>query len=341
MAKKVVTFGEIMLRLAPEGYYRFVQADTFGATYGGGEANVAVSLANYGLDAKFVTKLPSHEIGQAAVNALRRYGVDTSFIARGGSRVGIYFLEKGASQRPSKVIYDRAGSSVATASPEDFDWKAIFEGADWFHFTGITPALNDQVAAICLEACKAAKEAGVTISCDLNYRNKLWSKAKAGEVMGQLCQYVDVCIANEEDAADVFGIKAADTDVTAGEVNQEGYKDVARQLAERFGFTKVAITLRESLSANDNNWSAMLYDGTQYYFSKKYKMHIVDRVGGGDSFGGGLICAILNDCQPQATIEFAVAASCLKHSIEGDMNMVSMDEVLKLAGGDGSGRVQR
>ncbi len=341
MAKKVVTFGEIMLRLAPEGYYRFVQADTFGATYGGGEANVAVSLANYGLDAKFVTKLPSHEIGQAAVNALRRYGVDTSFIARGGSRVGIYFLEKGASQRPSKVIYDRAGSSIATASPEDFDWKAIFEGADWFHFTGITPALNDQVAAICLEACKAAKEAGVTISCDLNYRNKLWSKAKAGEVMGQLCQYVDVCIANEEDAADVFGIKAADTDVTAGEVNQEGYKDVARQLAERFGFTKVAITLRESLSANDNNWSAMLYDGTQYYFSKKYKMHIVDRVGGGDSFGGGLICAILNDCQPQATIEFAVAASCLKHSIEGDMNMVSMDEVLKLAGGDGSGRVQR
>ncbi len=341
MAKKVVTFGEIMLRLAPEGYYRFVQADTFGATYGGGEANVAVSLANYGLDAKFVTKLPSHEIGQAAVNALRRYGVDTSFIARGGSRVGIYFLEKGASQRPSKVIYDRAGSSIATASPEDFDWKAIFEGADWFHFTGITPALNDQVAAICLEACKAAKEAGVTISCDLNYRNKLWSKAKAGEVMGQLCQYVDVCIANEEDAADVFGIKAADTDVTAGEVNQEGYKDVARQLAERFGFTKVAITLRESLSANDNNWSAMLYDGSQYYFSKKYKMHIVDRVGGGDSFGGGLICAILNDYQPQATIEFAVAASCLKHSIEGDMNMVSMDEVLKLAGGDGSGRVQR
>ena len=341
MAKKVITFGEIMLRLAPEGYYRFVQADTFGATYGGGEANVAVSLANYGLDASFVTKLPTHEIGQAAVNALRRYGVDTSYIARGGSRVGIYFLEKGASQRPSKVIYDRAGSSIATAVPEDFDWKAIFAGADWFHFTGITPALNDQVAAICLEACKAAKEAGVTISCDLNYRNKLWSKAKAGQVMGQLCQYVDVCIANEEDAADVFGIKAADTDVTTGSVNHEGYKDVARQLAERFGFSKVAITLRESLSANDNNWSAMLYDGSQYYFSKKYKMHIVDRVGGGDSFGGGLICAILNGYDPQATIEFAVAASCLKHSIEGDMNMVSMDEVLKLAGGDGSGRVQR
>ena len=341
MAKKVITFGEIMLRLAPEGYYRFVQADSLGATYGGGEANVAVSLANYGFDAKFVTKLPTHEIGQAAVNSLRKYGVDTSYIARGGSRVGIYFLEKGASQRPSKVIYDRAGSSIATASPEDFDWKTIFDGADWFHFTGITPALNDQVAGICLDACKAAKEAGLTISCDLNYRNKLWSKEKAGQVMGKLCEYVDVCIANEEDAADVFGIKAAGTDVTAGAVNHEGYKDVARQLAERFGFSRVAITLRESLSANDNNWSAMLYDGTGYYFSKKYKMHIVDRVGGGDSFGGGLICASLNNYEPQAAIEFAVAASCLKHTIEGDMNMVSMDEVLKLAGGDGSGRVQR
>ena len=341
MAKKVITFGEIMLRLAPEGYYRFVQADSFGATYGGGEANVAVSLANYGFDAKFVTKLPTHEIGQAAVNSLRKYGVDTSYIARGGSRVGIYFLEKGASQRPSKVIYDRAGSSIATASPEDFDWKTIFDGADWFHFTGITPALNDQVAGICLDACKAAKEAGLTISCDLNYRNKLWSKEKAGQVMGKLCEYVDVCIANEEDAADVFGIKAAGTDVTAGAVNHEGYKDVARQLAERFGFSRVAITLRESLSANDNNWSAMLYDGTGYYFSKKYKMHIVDRVGGGDSFGGGLICASLNNYEPQAAIEFAFAASCLKHTIEGEMNMVSMDEVLKLAGGDGSGRVQR
>ena len=261
MAKRVITFGEIMLRLAPEGYYRFVQADRLGATCGGGEANVAVSLANYGLDAAFVTKLPSHEIGQAAVNSLRRYGVDTSAIVRGGSRIGIYYLEKGASQRPSKVIYDRAGSSIAEASRSDFDWKAIFEGADWFHFTGITPALNDEVAAICLDACKAAKEAGIPISCDLNYRNKLWSKEKAGQVMGELCKYVDVCIANEEDAADVFGIKAANTDVTAGEVNREGYKDVAKQLADRFGFSKVAITLRESISANDNLWSAMLYDG--------------------------------------------------------------------------------
>lgn len=341
MSEKVITFGEIMLRLAPEGYCRFVQADSFGATYGGGEANVAVSLANYGFDARFVTKLPAHEIGQAAVNSLRKYGVDTSYIARGGDRVGIYFLEKGASQRPSKVIYDRTGSSIAAASASDFNWKEIFQDAKWFHFTGITPALGDNVAAICLEACKAAKEAGATISCDLNYRNKLWSKEKAGQVMGSLCNYVDVCIANEEDAADVFGIKAADTDVTKGAVNYEGYKDVAKQLAERFGFSKVAITLRESISANDNNWSAMLYDGGGFYFSKKYKMHIVDRVGGGDSFGGGLICALLNGYDSQSAIEFAVAASCLKHSIEGDFNLVSMDEVQKLAGGDGSGRVQR
>ena len=316
-------------------------ADTFGATYGGGEANVAVSLANYGMDAAFVTKVPKHEIGQCAVNSLRRYGVDTSKIARGGNRLGIYFLEKGASQRPSKVIYDRAGSSIAEATTADFNWDEIFEGADWFHFTGITPALGDNVAAVCLEACKAAKAKNITVSCDLNYRNKLWSKEKAGEVMGELCKYVDVCIANEEDASDVFGIKAAGTDVTSGKLNHEGYKDVAKQLADRFGFEKVAITLRESISANDNLWAAMLYDGNDYYFSKKYSMHIVDRVGGGDSFGGGLIYSCLSGYGPQQTIEFAVAASCLKHSIEGDFNQVSVDEVSKLAGGDGSGRVQR
>ena len=341
MSRKVVTFGEIMLRLAPEGYYRFVQAESFGATFGGGEANVAVSLANYGYDAKFVTKLPKHDIGQCAVNSLRKYGVDTSYIARGGDRVGIYYLEKGASQRPSKVIYDRAGSSIATATASDFDWDKIFDGVEWFHFTGTTPALNDEVAAICMEACKAAREKGITISCDLNYRNKLWSKEKAGQVMGELCKYVDVCIANEEDAGDVFGIKSEGTDVTAGEVNHEGYKSVAKQLADRFGFKKVAITLRSSISANDNKWAAMLFDGSGYYFSKSYLMHIVDRVGGGDSFGGGLIYACLEGMEPQNIIEFAVAASCLKHSIEGDFNMVSVDEVLKLAGGDASGRVQR
>lgn len=339
--KKVVTFGELMLRLAPDGYYRFVQADTMGATFGGGEANVCVSLANYGFHAVFVSRLPAHEIGQAGVNSLRKYGVDTSYIARGGERVGIYYLEKGASQRPSKVIYDRLGSSLYTASAEDFCWKEIFKDAGWFHFTGITPALNDELADLCLTACQAAKEAGVTISCDLNYRNKLWSREKAGRVMGNLCQYVDICIANEEDAADVFDIKSSGTDVTAGTVNHEGYKDVARQLKERFAFSKVAITLRESISANDNDWSAMLYDGADYYFSRKYHMHIVDRVGGGDSFGGGLIAASLMGYDPQKTIDFAVAASCLKHSIEGDFNLVSLDEVLKLAGGDASGRVQR
>lgn len=341
MSKKVITFGEIMLRLAPEGYCRFVQADTFGATYGGGEANVAVSLANFGLDAKFVTRLPAHEIGQAAVNSLRRYGVDTSAIVRGGDRVGIYFLEKGASQRPSKVIYDRAGSSIATAVRADFNWKEIFSGAQWFHFTGITPALNEEAAAICLEACKAAKTEGILVSCDLNYRNKLWTKEKAGKVMGELCHYVDVCIANEEDAADVFDIHAANTDVATGKVNRDGYQEVARQLTERFGFQKVAITLRESLSANDNDWSAMLYEEGRCYFSKTYRMHIVDRVGGGDSFGAGLIYALLQEYEAQEAIEFAVAASCLKHSVEGDFNMVSAEEVAKLAGGDASGRVQR
>jgi 2-dehydro-3-deoxygluconokinase len=339
--EKIVTFGEIMLRLAPEAYYRFVQTDSFGATYGGGEANVAISLANFGLDAAFVTRLPKHEIGQAALNKLRQFGVDTSKIVRGGDRIGIYFLEKGASQRPSKVIYDRAGSAIATASPGDFDWKTIFQGVRWFHFTGITPALGDNVAAITLEACKAAKEGGLTISCDLNYRKNLWSKEKAGEVMARLMPFVDVCIANEEDAADVFGIHAKNSDVTSGAISYEGYKDVAKTLAERFSFKKVAITLRESISANDNNWAAMYYDGKDFYVSRKYAIRIVDRVGGGDSFGAGLIYANLKGLGPQETVEFAVAASCLKHSIEGDFNQVSVDEVKKLAGGDASGRVQR
>lgn len=338
---KVITFGEIMLRLAPEGYTRFVQAEAFGATYGGGEANVAVSLSNYGMDAAFVTKLPAHDIGQAAVNSLRRFGVDTSKIVRGGQRVGIYFLEKGASQRPSKVIYDRAGSSVATAVKADFDWNSIFGGADWFHFTGITPALGGNVAEICLEACKAAKAKNLTVSCDLNYRKNLWSREEAGRTMSGLMQYVDVCIANEEDAADVFGIKAENTDVSAGKVNHEGYREVAKKLADRFGFKKVAITLRGSVSANDNNWAAMLYDGENYYFSRNYLIHIVDRVGGGDSFGAGLIYSMLSGYDNQAALEFAVAASCLKHTIEGDFNQVSVSEVQKLAGGDASGRVQR
>lgn len=338
---KIVTFGEIMLRLAPVNYLRFVQSEQFEATYGGGEANVAVSLANYGMDAAFVTKLPTHEIGQAAVNSLRKFGVDTTKIVRGGDRVGIYYCEKGASQRPSKVIYDRAGSSIAMATTDDFDWAAIFDGVDWFHFTGITPALGDNVADICLNALKEAKRRGITVSCDLNYRKKLWSKEKAGEVMGKLMEYVDVCIANEEDASDVFGIKASDTDVTTGKVNHEGYKEVAKKLTERFGFKAVAITLRSSISANDNDWAAMLYKDNEFYFSKSYHMHIVDRVGGGDSFGGGLIYSMLTGKENQDIIEFSVAASCLKHSVEGDFNMVSVSEVETLAKGDGSGRVQR
>ncbi len=338
---KVITFGEIMLRLAPIGYYRFVQSDVLGATFGGGEANVAVSLANFGLDVAFVTKLPKHEIGQAAVNSLRKYGVDTSLITRGGDRIGIYYLEKGASQRASKCIYDRAHSAIAEASREDFDWDKIFDGADWFHFTGITPALGANVVEICRDACKAAKARGIKISCDLNYRGKLWTREQARTAMTDLCQYVDVCIANEEDAKDVFGIEAANTDIHGGKLNHEGYKSVAKQLADTFGFEKVAITLRTSISANDNDWAAMLYDGAEYYFSKSYHVHIVDRVGGGDSFGAGLIYSLLSGKDCQSALEFAVAASCLKHSIEGDYNMVSVSEVEKLAGGDGSGRVQR
>ena len=341
MNNKIITFGEIMLRLAPNGYERFVQADTFEASYGGGEANVSVSLANYGMNSYFVTKLPEHEIGQAAINSLRKYGVHTDKIVRGGDRVGIYYLEKGASQRPSKVIYDRTDSSIANAVGEEFDWDDIFEGAGWFHFTGITPALGENVAKICEDACKAAKVRGITISCDLNYRKKLWTREQARKTMEQLCQYVDVCIANEEDADDVFGLRASDTDVSIGQVNHNGYRQVAQLLTERFGFKHVAFTLRESISANDNLWAAMLYDGNEFYFSKKYSVHIVDRVGGGDSFGAGLIYTMMNDYNNQDTIEFATAASCLKHSIEGDYNLMGVEEVHALMKGNGSGRVQR
>ncbi len=338
---RVVTFGELMLRLAPENYLRFVQSDRLEATFGGAEANVAVSLVNFGVDACFVTKLPTHEIGQSAVNSLRKFGVDTSKIVRGGDRVGIYYCEKGASQRPSKVIYDRKYSSIATASEDDFDWDDIFSGADWFHFTGITPALSDDMAKITLEAVKAAKDNGLTVSCDLNFRKKLWTSEKACAVMSDILKHVDVCIANEEDAKDVFGIEAENTDIYSGKLDEEGYVSVAKQLTDRFGFKAVAITLRESLSASDNNWSGMLYVANRPFFGKKYHMHIVDRVGGGDSFGAGLIYALLSDFGAQDAIEFAVAASCLKHSIEGDYNMVTKDEVLALARGNASGRVQR
>ena len=317
--KKIVTFGEIMMRLNPPGYLRFLQTDTYEATYAGGEANVAVSLANFKNDVAYVTKVPENEIGQSAINALRRYGVDTSMMLVGGPRLGIYFCEKGASQRGSKVIYDRAGSSIAVAKREEFDWDAIFEGVDWFHFTGITPALGGDMPGACLDACE-----------------------KAGEVMATLMPYVDVCIANEEDAKDVFGIAAENTDINSGKLDREGYISVARQLTERFDFKAVAITLRGSISASENNWSGMLYVDGQAYFARNYLIHLVDRVGGGDSFGGGLIHAMRKwPDDPQQQIEFAVAASCLKQATEFDFNMSSEKEVLALAGGNASGRVQR
>ena len=339
--KKAVTFGEIMLRLNPEGYLRFVQADKFEASYAGGEANVAVSLANFGDEAAFVTKVPAHEVGQCAVNALRHYGVDTRYMIRDGVRLGLYYVEKGASQRSSKVIYDRAGSAIALAKREDFDWDAILDGADWFHWTGITPALGGELPEIVLDALKKCREKGVTVSCDLNYRGKLWSREKACEVMGRLVPYVDVLIANEEDAKDVFGIEAAGTDIMSGKLNKEGYVDVAEQLTKRFGCKAVAITLRGSISASENNWAGMLYTGGKSYLSRNYLIKLVDRVGGGDSFGGGLIHAMMQGMEPQDVIEFAVAASCLKQTIEHDFNQVSEKDVLSLMGGNASGRVQR
>ena len=338
---KIVCFGEIMMRLNPEGYLRFVQAEKFEASYAGGEANVAVSLANYGLDASFVTRLPDNPFGAAARNEVRRFGVDTSSIVWGGPRLGIYFAEKGASQRPSKVVYDRAGSSIALATRGDFDWKKILAGAKWFHFTGITPALGGELPAICLDALKECRRRKITVSCDLNYRGKLWTRAEAGRCMAKLVPFVDVLIANEADAADVFGIVGKGSDVESGKLDKAGYVSVAEQLVKRFGCKQVAITLRTSLSAFDNKWAGMLYDGKKAYFSKEYALHIVDRVGGGDSFGGGLIYSLVSGKKPQAAIDFAVAASALTHSIEHDFNHVSAAEVETLAGGDGSGRVSR
>lgn len=339
--KRVVTLGEIMLRLSTSGYQRFIQADSFDVCYGGGEANCCVSLSNYGLDARFVTKVPDNEIGQSAVNALRQFGVDTNYIARGGERLGIYYLETGASQRPSKVIYDRAHSSIAEAITADFDWDEIFEGAGWFHFTGITPALSDQAAALTLVALKAAKAKGISVSVDLNFRKKLWSEEKAREVMTGLMQYVDVCIGNEEDAEKFFGIKAENTDISKGKISYVAYEEVARKIIARFGVKIVASTLRESYSASDNGWSAILYDGEKSYLSKKYDLRIVDRVGGGDSFASGLIFGLVTEMDHKDALEFAVAASALKHTIPGDANQVSKEEVFYLMMGDGSGRVER
>ena len=340
MNKKVVTFGEIMLRLTPPDFKRFIQTDSLNVIYGGGEANAAVSLANYGLEAYYVTKLPENPIGQAALNHLRRFGVNTDYILRGGNRLGIYYCENGASQRPSNVIYDRAHSAIAEAQTGEFDWEKIFTDTAWFHYTGITPALSENMSAVTLEALKVAREKGVKVSCDLNYRAKLWSKARAGKVMSELMEYTDIVIANEEDAEMVFGIQSG-SDITGGDIEVEGYRDVAQQLIDRFDLELVGSHLRISHSASDNGWQVVLYDGTNFIKSTKYEIHIIDRVGGGDSFAGGLIYSLLAGKDLQQAAEFGAAASCLKQSIPGDFNQVSADEVRTLAAGNASGRVKR
>ncbi len=341
---KVITMGEIMLRLSTPNFEKFIQADEFDINYGGGEANVAVSLANYGYDAEFVTAVPNNEIGECAIAALRKYNVGTKHIAKCGERLGIYYLESGSSVRPSKVVYDRAHSSISTATEENFDFDAIFEGADWFHFTGITPALSDSAAALTEKALICAKKHGVKVSVDLNFRKKLWSSEKAQSVMKNLMKYVDVCIGNEEDAELVLGYKPGKTDVTSGELELQGYKSIFEQMVADYNFEYCVSSLRESHSASDNGWSACIYSGAtkEFYHSKKYNLHpIVDRVGGGDSFAGGVIAGLLDGKDFKAALEFGVAASALKHTIPGDFNFASRKEVETLAGGDASGRVQR
>lgn len=338
---KFLTFGEIMLRLKAPGQECFFQSPMLEATFGGGEANVAVSLANYGEDAAFLTVLPDNAIADACKAELRRFDVDTKRIVTGEGRMGIYYLEGGANQRPSKVVYDRAYSAIALAKPGDIDWDKAFEGVEWFHITGITPAISESAMELSVASVKEAKKRGITVSCDLNYRKNLWSTEAAFETMTQLVPYVDVCIANEEDAEKVLGISARDTDVGTGRLSREGYRDVAREISQRYGCGSVAITLRSSISANDNNWAGMLYTGGEFYDSKSYSIRLWDRVGGGDSFGAGLIYAMSENYAPQDVINFAVAASCLKQTLQGDFNRVSVAEVRNLMGGDGSGRVQR
>lgn len=340
---KVVTFGEILLRLAPQGHKKLFQNDIFETSFCGSEANVAVSLANYGIDSCFVTKVPDNEVGQAAINSLRYFGVDTSKVIKGGERLGLYYLEKGASQRPSKVLYDRAFSAIAHSNIEDFNWDYIFDGAEWFHFSGINPALSENMSKISLEACKAAKEKGITISCDINYRSKLWTKEQAKEIMTELMKYVDVCIGNEEDAENVFGIKADNTDVLSGSVKHKSYEEVASKISEQFGCKYVAFSLRTSLSASTNKWAGMFFSAGQnkYFLSKEYTIDIVDRVGSGDSFAAGIIYSLLSEYEDQDAVEFASAASCLKHSIEGDYNRILNEDVHRLINLGSSGRIIR
>jgi 2-dehydro-3-deoxygluconokinase len=339
---KVVTFGELMLRLSPPGHERLLQSPGLQATFGGAEANVAVALAQFGLESWYVTRLPAHAIGEAAMHALRALGVRTDLIVRGGSRLGIYFTEPGASQRPSVVIYDRAGSAVSEMEPDMVDWPRVFDGATWFHWTGITPALGPRAAACIERAVEAARAAGVTISVDLNYRAKLWTERRAQEVMRPLMPSVDLLVANEEDLQTVLGLEVAGTSVTSGVLNLDPYRDVARRVVSEFGVSQVAITLRESESASVNGWRALLLDASgRLHESQRYTIQVVDRLGAGDSFTAGLIYGLTTGRAPEAALRFAVAASALKHSIPGDFNRITVGEVDRLAGGDASGRVQR
>lgn len=340
---KVVSFGEIMLRLSPDGYYKLFQKPELNTSFCGAEANVAVALSNFGDEAEFVTALPDNDIGRAACRELMRYGVKTDNIVYTGDRLGIFFAEKGASQRPSKVIYDRKNSAIASADSSSFDWEKIFDGADWFHITGITPALSDSLAKISVDAVTAAKKAGLTVSCDINYRSKLWSAQKARPVMTEIMQYVDVCIGNEEDAEIVFGIKAGATDVTKGQLDTDGYKKSLQTVAETFGCKIVAYSQRKSYSASDNGWSGIIYDDEkkQVYTSAQYDIRITDRIGGGDAFASGLIYALHNNISPANAIETAAAAGCLDQTLEGDFCLFGINEVLDLANGDSSGRVKR
>lgn len=340
---KVVSFGEIMLRLSPDGYYKLFQKPELNTSFCGAEANVAVALSNFGDEAEFVTALPDNDIGRAACRELMRYGVKTDNIVYTGDRLGIFFAEKGASQRPSKVIYDRKNSAIALAEPSSFDWEKIFDGADWFHITGITPALSDSLAKISVDAVKAAKKAGLTVSCDINYRSKLWSAQKARPVMTEIMKYVDVCIGNEEDAEIVFGIKAGTTDVTKGQLDTDGYKKSLQTVAETFGCKIVAYSQRKSYSASDNGWSGIIYDDEkkQVYISAQYDIRITDRIGGGDAFASGLIYALHNNISPANAIETAAAAGCLDQTLEGDFCLFGINDVIDLAGGNSSGRVKR
>lgn len=340
---KVVSFGEIMLRLSPDGYYKLFQKPELNTSFCGAEANVAVALSNFGDEAEFVTALPDNDIGRAACRELMRYGVKTDNIVYTGDRLGIFFAEKGASQRPSKVIYDRKNSAIALAEPSSFDWEKIFDGADWFHITGITPALSDSLAKISVDAVKAAQKAGLTVSCDINYRSKLWSAQKARPVMTEIMKYVDVCIGNEEDAEIVFGIKAGTTDVTKGQLDTDGYKKSLQTVAETFGCKIVAYSQRKSYSASDNGWSGIIYDDEkkQVYISAQYDIRITDRIGGGDAFASGLIYALHNNISPANAIEIAAAAGCLDQTLEGDFCLFGINDVIDLAGGNSSGRVKR